>query len=769
MKNGYLLLLITVFSVMTFMTPQSSFALVEGDLSCFIFSENSIWGVVAPSDTITYYVYGMWDRSDPAPNVVMTFKPSPMLNIISISPSPSSQSSDSMIWNLGTVDYTNYMTYIEIIATLKPEVTLGSYIICSASITGEVTDTDQSNNSSYSDIQVSNKGPDLYIFNWGSMEPLFDESGLYFCGEQGMTQEFTLSYWNMGLGEATDVSLTYSLPEGFSFVSSDPAPTRTDGNQLIWDLGTLETWYYGEIKVRAVPNESGIFTIHAAITTTAPESGFQGSDYPNESDYQLKIIPLFPPIVTNPASYNGLYDFGFGTFTVATNPKIEGLAKSGSTVYMYEGPEFHFGNDLSDLTLIGTTVAGNNRVWTVQPTQLTETGDYHLYFRAELDDKTSSVSMPLTLSVNTALADAGFDMDGYSVETGDNKSSPGGLGGKTGSIPGEDIIITLRMTAPDEVESDSTLWKFHNLKATVEDEGNSTEVEIPPSSVKYAGKDSDQCFKSWDFTYILSGYGPGARVTVKYHPFKYACGTGIPEEIIGDDITITEILIDPAGYVYDRDIAGSDYEWPEIPPAESLIDKAAVTAWERTGDEEWTMWDAAAHGDQVNPQITDTTTEDKVKEKGYFAFFVPTGQYRVTATAPEYADAESPILTVINEPIYYNLAMHRSTSYETSVAHNGASYELPKVFTLLRNYPNPFNPTTTILFMLPVKGFAVLTIYNLQGQKVRELLSQDMPAGLHNVIWDGLDSSGRQVSSGVYISSLSSGRMRASGKMLLVR
>jgi hypothetical protein len=303
----------------------------------------------------------------------------------------------------------------------------------------------------------------------------------------------------------------------------------------------------------------------------------------------------------------------------------------------------------------------------------------------------------------------------------------------------------------------------------VDDDGNTTEVEITPSSVKYAGKDADQCYKSWDFTYIFRGYGPGAHVTVKYHPFKYACSTGDPEEIIGDDITITEILIDPAGYVYDQDAAGSEYTWPEVPPENSLIDKATVTAWERTGDTDWTVWDAEAHGEQVNPQVTDISTDDKVKQKGYFAFFVPTGQYRVSATAPDYADAESPVLTVINEPIYYNLGMHRSKQNETSVEQNSANFELPKAFTLLRNYPNPFNPTTNIIFLLPQKGFTKLSIYNLQGQKVRELLAKDMPAGLHTVIWDGLDNSGRKVSSGVYFSSLSSGRIHVAGKMLLVK
>ena len=93
----------------------------------------------------------------------------------------------------------------------------------------------------------------------------------------------------------------------------------------------------------------------------------------------------------------------------------------------------------------------------------------------------------------------------------------------------------------------------------------------------------------------------------------------------------------------------------------------------------------------------------------------------------------------------------------------------PAGFALTGNYPNPFNPTTTISFSLPSFGEANLSIYSVTGQKVRELVSGPMSAGAHSVAWDGRDSSGIPVSSGVYLSRLTQGSHTTAGRMLLAK
>lgn len=94
---------------------------------------------------------------------------------------------------------------------------------------------------------------------------------------------------------------------------------------------------------------------------------------------------------------------------------------------------------------------------------------------------------------------------------------------------------------------------------------------------------------------------------------------------------------------------------------------------------------------------------------------------------------------------------------------------LPEGLAILGNYPNPFNPTTTIEFSLPETGFVDLVIYNIAGQKVRTLLSGQMIPGIHNIVWDGHDESGLPVSTGVYITQLRMGNAVRTGSMVLVK
>ncbi len=96
--------------------------------------------------------------------------------------------------------------------------------------------------------------------------------------------------------------------------------------------------------------------------------------------------------------------------------------------------------------------------------------------------------------------------------------------------------------------------------------------------------------------------------------------------------------------------------------------------------------------------------------------------------------------------------------------------ELPGQFNLRQNYPNPFNPTTVIAFDLPSGSNVTLEIRNILGQKVRTLAADThLPAGTHSIEWDGDDSSGNRVASGIYFYSLKAGANTAHRKMLLLK
>jgi hypothetical protein len=85
------------------------------------------------------------------------------------------------------------------------------------------------------------------------------------------------------------------------------------------------------------------------------------------------------------------------------------------------------------------------------------------------------------------------------------------------------------------------------------------------------------------------------------------------------------------------------------------------------------------------------------------------------------------------------------------------------------NYPNPFNPSTTIAFSLPEEGVVRLSIYNIRGQRVRDLLNGNMNRGFHKVVWDGRDNGSRPVSSGLYFIRIDTGRRSAIKKLMMLK
>ncbi len=98
-----------------------------------------------------------------------------------------------------------------------------------------------------------------------------------------------------------------------------------------------------------------------------------------------------------------------------------------------------------------------------------------------------------------------------------------------------------------------------------------------------------------------------------------------------------------------------------------------------------------------------------------------------------------------------------------------AGQNLPTVFALEQNYPNPFNPTTDIAFSLPSPSSVELTVYNVIGQQVTTLVSEDMPAGNHTVTWDGRNSRGGAVSSGVYFYRIQAENFVETKKMMMLK
>ena len=98
---------------------------------------------------------------------------------------------------------------------------------------------------------------------------------------------------------------------------------------------------------------------------------------------------------------------------------------------------------------------------------------------------------------------------------------------------------------------------------------------------------------------------------------------------------------------------------------------------------------------------------------------------------------------------------------------------LPEKFALKQNYPNPFNPETIIPYAVPKsekEGIEVtIELFNMKGQKVRDLVKGRKWPGEYTVVWDGRDANGTKVGNGIYIYRMRVRDFEASNKMILLK
>ena len=115
-----------------------------------------------------------------------------------------------------------------------------------------------------------------------------------------------------------------------------------------------------------------------------------------------------------------------------------------------------------------------------------------------------------------------------------------------------------------------------------------------------------------------------------------------------------------------------------------------------------------------------------------------------------------------------NLTVDGQESIQVNAVGESVS-ELPESFHLYSNFPNPFNPTTTIRFATPKNTMVNLTVYNMLGQKVAELLNKECNAGIYEAQWNGKNSNGEIVPTGIYLYSIKADGFNKTQKMILMK
>jgi hypothetical protein len=118
---------------------------------------------------------------------------------------------------------------------------------------------------------------------------------------------------------------------------------------------------------------------------------------------------------------------------------------------------------------------------------------------------------------------------------------------------------------------------------------------------------------------------------------------------------------------------------------------------------------------------------------------------------------------------YFDNFMMEKLDPITSIDEDYEFESVPNEFALKQNYPNPFNPSTTISYEINSANHVSLVIYDILGNKVKELVSEMQSAGFYSVTWDGTNDFGNRVNSGIYVYTLRTGQLLDSRKMILMK
>tara|TARA_Y100001970_G_C13950280_1_gene707896 strand:- start:387 stop:848 length:462 start_codon:yes stop_codon:yes gene_type:complete len=95
--------------------------------------------------------------------------------------------------------------------------------------------------------------------------------------------------------------------------------------------------------------------------------------------------------------------------------------------------------------------------------------------------------------------------------------------------------------------------------------------------------------------------------------------------------------------------------------------------------------------------------------------------------------------------------------------------QLPHNFLVYQNYPNPFNPITTLRYNLPHDKFVSITVHDLLGNVVKNLVNSVKSSGYNEALWDATNNQGQNVSGGVYLYSIETDEFKKTKKMLFLK
>ncbi len=168
----------------------------------------------------------------------------------------------------------------------------------------------------------------------------------------------------------------------------------------------------------------------------------------------------------------------------------------------------------------------------------------------------------------------------------------------------------------------------------------------------------------------------------------------------------------------------------------------------------------------ISPDFTIRKNEVNYDELSYYMESGQSFEFEIAFTPTELGNLSEQIIVFSDDPnnletgiLVYGVG--RPTDNNDNVAVYSTS--------LKGNYPNPFNPETNISFSLKDNSNVKIEIYNILGKKINTIMNAEMTKGNHTVVWKGIDTNGKQVSSGIYFYRMTAGKYKETNKMILMK
>jgi len=559
----------------------------------------------------------------------------------------------------------------------------------------------------------------------------------------GLPDPTTRNVGRIGLAiSQSDPNIIYALyNDGRTLIgvykSTDKGVTWTDAdpnNQLSAAFGTF-SWNMGQIRVHPTdPDIVYVLDVRMAKTTNGGNSW--SIDVPFHVDFHA--------LAFNPQNSDHILLGGDGGIDVSTNGGNSWSEIPGLPVTQF----YEIGLDPSNPERLYGGTQDNST-----PRTLTgQLDDWDVLFGGDgfyvIVDPTNP---------NVIYAEAQFGFLGKSTNGGASFNSPvtNGINGSEPTNWSTPVIMDPNNTERlyygtnrvYRTENGASSWNAISPDLTDGGPrlGTITTIAIAPTNtdIIYAGTDDSHIWLSTDFGLSWN------EVTAPAMPYRW----------------VTRVAVDPndANVAY---VAFSGLKWRD--PEPHIFRTSDLGA-------NWTDISSNLPSAPINAIAIDPIVQDAVyigTDVGAYVSFDAGGSWEVLGTG-------MPLVTVFDMKIHpnehflvagtYGRSMYKmDLSPLTGIGQEGEPAVVDG-FQLEQNFPNPFNPSTTIRYSLERANTVSLKVFNTLGQEVRSLVSERQAAGDYTVVWDGRDNQGNIVSSGTYVYQMTSGNTVQSKKMTLLQ